>query len=257
MTPAQIRQLASAISDRLAELHQARYPATGQPSDESLAAMMAAESGIDVDTMKVVIRPASRLAPWSHYEVVLAALNADQETIDWFRDAHGELTAAVPAWRPPPRDIADITTPAEFMTALRRMQETPPAISVPALARKMRSNDSDNTWQREQLRKILKADTLPPARKPASVRNLITVLCENAHRPAADVDHFLSAWQRLQPATAPRPATFAAWRPPAARLPEEDVERSLATEPWRPAKTTLVMAGMILAFVILVLAIVV
>src|SRR2546423_1637598 len=137
MTPAEIRRLAAGISERLVALHQTRFPGPGRITEASLAAVLAAEMGIDVDTMKGVGRPGPRLAPWSHYEAVLAALGADRDVTEWFTAAHEELAEVFPTWRRPPRDIADITTAAEFMAAVRRLRDTPQAISVAALARDM------------------------------------------------------------------------------------------------------------------------
>jgi hypothetical protein len=256
MTPTEIRRLATTVYDRLAVLHQARFPGPGRTTEETLAAMMAAETGIDVDTMKVVIRPESRLAPWSSYESVLTALDADPDTTSWFAEIHHELAKTLPAWRPPPRDIADITTPAEFMALVRRMRQLPHPISVSALSREMCSRDSKSTWRRTQLGNILDADTLPPKGKPTSVRNLLETLCENARRPATDVDHFLETWRRLQPhtATAP-PGAFAARQPAPDHVLREKLEHSAkAVKPWKPATKTLIALGLIVAVVLVLLA---
>lgn len=257
MTPAEIRRLAAEISERLVALHQARFPGSGRITEASLAAMLAAEIGIDVDTMKVVVRPGPRLAPWSRYEAVLAALGADRDVTEWFSAAHDELAEVFPAWRPPPRDIADITTAAEFMAALGRLRETPHAISVAALARDMCSRDSRNAWRRTQLGHILDAATLPPAGKEASVRNLLEALCANARRPPGDVDHFLEAWRRLQPAVAPpRQATIVAprWPLPEERRHDEVEDSAVPAGSWPPAVTTLIAVGLVLVVVIVVLA---
>ncbi|MCR6488302.1 hypothetical protein M8542_36275 [Amycolatopsis sp. OK19-0408] len=249
--------MATGISERLIVLHQARFPSPGRITEASLAAMLAVEMGVDVDTMKVVVRPGPRLAPWSRYEAALAALGADQEVTEWFSAAHDALSEVFPAWRPPPRDIADITTAAEFMATLRRVRETPRAISVSALARDMCSRDSKNAWRRTQLGHILDAANLPPAGKEASVRNLLKALCENARRPPADVDHFLDAWHRLQPASAPiRQATTVAplWPLPEARRDDEVEAPVVPAGSWPPAVKTLIAVCLILVIVIVVVA---
>ncbi|WIX78754.1 hypothetical protein QRX50_46755 [Amycolatopsis carbonis] len=233
-----------------------------------MAAMMAAETGIDVDTMKVVIDPESRLAPWSRYETVLTALDATPDATRWFARAHDDLARTLPEWRAPSPDIADITTPADFMGALRRMLEAPHPISVVALARQMASRDSRNTWRRTALGDILKASTLPPASKRESVRNLLATLCANDQRPMEDVDYLFDTWLRLQPdASRPRPAVFVPHRPPSQTrtpipplgLPQGQAECSYRSEQDTPrtrAAGALVITGIILVIVIVIVIVI-
>ncbi|AUI57320.1 hypothetical protein [Amycolatopsis sp. BJA-103] len=257
--------MATEIYHRFEALYHERYPNTGPVTEKNLATLMISlpEIDLDIDTMKVVLRPESRVAPWSQYASALRALTNDDDTVTWFNNIHGKLAVLLPDWSSPPRDIAAITDDAEFMATIRRLRETPRPIPVAELSRKMRDRDGKNYWQRTQLGENLKKKTLPD-NKPFHVRNLLETLCDNAGRPTTDADHLFATWQRLrrpktytQPEAYEQPEVVLASKPIVDPPPQPDIKLPGAPiEPrWPLSKTLLILGVAAIAFIIVVITV--
>ncbi|KFZ76982.1 hypothetical protein ED92_38340 [Amycolatopsis sp. MJM2582] len=264
MTRPDAHRFAAEIYHRFEALYHERYPNTGPVTEEYLATLMISlpEIDLDIDTMNVVLRPESRVAPWSHYATTLRALTENADTVTWFNDTHSKLAELLPTWSPPPRDIAAITDDGEFMATIRRLRETPRPIPVAELSRKMRDRDGKNYWQRTQLGENLKKKTLPD--KPDHVRNLVETLCEHAGRPAADADHLYQTWRRLrghgrkpQPRSYEQPEVVTAGIP--AVDPPPDPEITLPVAPivprWPLSRTLLILGVVAIAVIIVIFAV--
>ncbi|WP_037305719.1 hypothetical protein [Amycolatopsis orientalis] len=263
MTRPDARRLATAIYRRFAALYRERHPGTGSVTEEYLAVLMVGvpEIDLDIDTMKVVLHPESRVAAWSRYASTLRALTDDDDTVTWFKDIHGQLAKLLPAWTPPPRDIAAITDDAEFMATIRRLRDTPRPIAVAELARRMRDRDKKNSWARTQLGVNLK--TLPKD-KPDHVRNLLETLCDHAGRPPADASHLYETWRRLRglerkPPPQPHEQREVVTASMPVVNPQPEPETTLPVAPivprWPLARTLLILGLVAFAIIIVIIAV--
>lgn len=168
--------------------------------------LLAAEAHLPMADVELALDPGRQrdhksspeLAPWPVYDLLLHTLRAGPNDCTTCQAAHEALTRYLQSRVAPPPDIAAIVDEEDFMKALAALMARS-GLSLRKIASAMRELDAAHAWTRGGLEPYYQGKKLPPRASKERLRTLLSVLCKETERPPEDVDHYLAAWEDLQP----------------------------------------------------------